>query len=51
MVDEVSSYCENRVSMFGQVPNDSYAYSVVNTDEYFDFDDLVNIVYETLSKN
>lgn len=37
--------------MYDQLPNDSYAYFIVNIDEYSKADDLVNIINDTLSKN
>lgn len=37
--------------MFDQVPNDSYAYGVVNIDEYLDAGDILNIVNDMLRKN
>lgn len=38
------------IAQFDQVPNDSYAYGIVNIDDYLDDDELVDIVIDTLSK-
>ena len=39
------------VTDYGKVPNDLYAYGIVNINEYLNADDLVHIVNETLTKN
>lgn len=51
LVDEISFEGEIRVSMFDQVPNESYVYGIVNIGEDFDVDDLVNTNNDTLSKD
>ena len=49
-IDSISYDCEKKISEFDKVPNDSYAYRIVKTDEYLDANDLVHIMNETLTK-
>lgn len=50
-MDETTFDCDNRVDDNGTVPNDSYAYGVVNINACLDVDDLVKGVVDTLTKS
>lgn len=51
LVDETTFDCESNVVDYDIVPNDSYAYGVVNINDYLDGDDLIDIVYGALTKS
>ena len=51
LVDETTFVCKSKVVEYPTIPNDSYAYGVVNINYCLNADELVNIVNETLTKN
>ena len=51
LMDETTIDCESNVADYDTIPNDSYAYGVVNINNCLNADEFIDIVNETLTKN